>query len=159
MGELQTLFRERLNLFPFAYLPSYRDPKEVRWLSYFTSILYKKNGGVHYHSVSPSYFEPLYLKLFRLFKGHYPFTQGGSPAQVKSHLWINGIFGGDLKGNRKFLKEAASEEAHVKSLRILVQTAAELDSDGKLIFCESCPDAVVKNGSLVPVCIADRVVK
>lgn len=158
MSEFEAILKDELSITPFAFLPARHDPNFARWLSYFVSVYLDKDKRPQYHSLSPSFFEPIYLWLYRKIKGHYPFTQKSDPKKLKGHLFINGLFGGDFKGNMLFHKKFKNEGDSLKSLRILVQTGAELDESGNLIYCESCPDAVVKNGTLVPVCIADRVV-
>jgi hypothetical protein len=41
---------------------------------------------------------------------------------------------------------------------IVIQTPPEIDEAGRLIgICYHCPDATVRNGRLMPVCLADHI--
>ena len=40
---------------------------------------------------------------------------------------------------------------------IVVQSGPERDAQGRLHLCHGCPDATVRNGKMVPVCLADHI--
>ena len=48
--------------------------------------------------------------------------------------------------------------ARLAAKRLLFQWPATVDESGRVIHCECCPDAVLKDGHLVPLCISDLVV-
>jgi hypothetical protein len=73
-------------------------------------------------------------------------------------MLLNAIAGGGM-GNLKPLLYACQPGAKLSSKKLLFQCAASVDAEGRVTHCHCCPDAVVKNGALVPLCISDRVLE
>ena len=153
-----TYMKKEFNMLPFASLGSNKDPDDPRWLSYYVLCFHQQgNQEPIVHHLIPSYFEPLYMKFVHLFTRKYPFYQEQNEKIYRYLIRLNGIFGGDRSGNKAFLQQIKNKKGKLKVLRILFQEPAKLDSSGNLTYCSNCPDAIVKNGKLVPVCISDRV--
>ena len=68
-------------------------------------------------------------------------------------ILLNGLCGGNLISNLSFLVKSMGKRKMLK--RLFVQEPSFIDENGVLEHCESCPDATVKNGKVVPVCVCD----
>ena len=153
-AELYRLLRDEFDLTPYGYLCSNLDSGDPRWLTYMVAVC-GDGARIHTYSITPSLFEPLYGRIFRLIHGRYPFGTFPKPGIIKAQLLINGLFGGSLRGNLRFLARARRANKFLKTKRFAIQAAAVKMPDGRLLHCKNCPDAVVKNGRLVPVCVTD----
>ena len=158
LQEIKKLMEENLKITPFSRVPSNLDPSSYRWLSYLVGKAHFKNGDSLYRNLSPSRFEPFYFKLHRRLSGRYSFSQKNKPALFRFHLLLNSLLGGSISSNSNLLIKGLLPGTSLRWLRIVFQCPAEALEDGRIVHCMNCPDAVVKNGKLVPVCLCDQVV-
>ena len=75
-------------------------------------------------------------------------------AKTKVRLLVNGLFGGHLS-TLVFALRAICAGWTVHEKHVIVQYPPRSLGDGRVEFCDSCPDATVKNGRLSPLCLAD----
>jgi hypothetical protein len=141
---------------PFGCMGSNLDIEDPRWLSYFVGTTYEMNGEFHYEYVQPSMLEKFAMVLYRI-AGRYPMYIEQNAGRFRKQLILNGLLGGRCRSNMELVRKAGRPGVRLTAKRFLFQNPAELTADGRLIHCKWCPDAVLKGGSLVPVCIADRV--
>lgn len=153
--DMVELMRE-IKMLPFAYLGSNKDRDDPRWLSYLVAARRGRGGGVARHSMKAGAFERTACALSLRLAGKYPMYLRQSAPQLFAQLILNGITGGDFIGNMKFFFKALMP-GKLSVKRLLFQCPAQIEADGTLTHCLNCPDAVVKNGGLVPLCISDRV--
>lgn len=150
-----------MKLRPFAYLGSNKDRNDPRWLSYLVATRRKQTdhggGRVIRYAPRASAFEKVYCALSLRLAGHYPMYQRQSAFQLVAQLILNSLMGGDFVGNFGFLARAGRAGGRFGAKRLLFQNPAQIEEDGTLTHCLNCPDAVAKNGELVPLCISDRV--
>jgi hypothetical protein len=142
---------------PFGSMRSSIDPTDPRWLSYLIGAVYDQDGKHHVAHVTPSLLEKGAVAYSRIVKGRYPMYLEQNPERFQKQLALNALLGGQRASNRDLIERSKAPGARLTAKRLLFQNPAELTADGKLIYCRWCPDAVLKNGSLVPVCIADNV--
>lgn len=156
--EIIRLLDGELKLRPFAYLGSNRDREDPRWLSYLVAM--RRDGAVRVvrHCLKASAFERIYCALSLRLAGKYPMYLRQSTAALVAQLVLNGLTGGKFWGNLKFLARACRPGGRLGAKRLLFQCPAQIEADGTLTHCRNCPDAVVKHGGLVPLCISDKVV-
>jgi hypothetical protein len=147
---------EEYGLEPFACMGSSLDPADPRWLSYLVGTVYDADGKHHAASVKPSLLERVAMLLFRL-SGRYPMYLEQNPGRFCRQLALNGLLGGCRRSNMELVRRYRTPNARLTTKRLLFQNPAELTSDGCLIHCKWCPDAVLKRGGLVPVCISDHI--
>lgn len=155
-ANMYKLLRDDFGLVPYAYLCSNVDKHEPRWLTYM-AVTCANGDRTYTHGLRASLFEPLYGRISRVVYGRYPFGKFPKPAIIRAQLLFNGFFGGSLFMNLKFLSRSRRTGNVLKVKRIAFQHAATKTADGRLIHCRNCPDAVLKNGRLVPVCVTDFV--
>lgn len=153
------LMNDELGLRPFAYLGSNKDRDDPRWLSYMVATRQGPDGRVIRYCPKASAFEKAYCALSIRLAGKYPMYQRQSAIQLIAQLLFNGMMGGDWAGNMRFLIQACRPGGSLGAKRLLFQYPAQVEEDGTLTHCLNCPDAVVKGGGLVPLCISDKVEK
>lgn len=142
---------------PFAFLGSNKDANDPRWLSYLVATCRRRDGSVVRYSLKASAFEKVACALSLRLAGKYPMYRPPGVFPLVVQLFLNGIMGGDFLGNMKFLLQSCRPGVKLGAKRLLFQCPAEVSADGTVTHCRNCPDAVLKRGELVPICISDRV--
>jgi len=148
--------KKEFRLEPFGCMGSNLDLEDPRWLSYLVGAVYGSGGELHFEYIRPSMLEKFAMMLFRI-AGRYPMYIDQNADRFRRQLILNGLLGGRRRSNMALVRKAGEPGARLTAKRLLFQNPAELTADGRLIHCKWCPDAVLKGGSLVPVCIADHV--
>jgi len=156
-GQLCEWLEQKFKVSPFAYLGSNLDPAEPRWMSFLTATVHRQAKLIQQNSLRPTWVEKTFLTVSRNLTGRYPFYQKQNSGQTGFHLLLNGLASGSLLKNLKLLSCAVRPGARLAAKRLLFQWPAAVDESGRVIHCECCPDAVLKDGHLVPLCISDLV--
>ena len=142
---------------PFAVHTSIDgDP---RWFSHLVATVHQPGHSTHVRPLHPTWMEACLNRLMRWTRGRYFFYQPQRRRLQFLHLLLNGVAGGGLLRNLGVLTRALRSGSAMRVKRFLLQVPANLDSNGRLVYCRDCPDAVVRHGRLVPVCISDRVIR
>jgi len=156
--ELSTWMQQRFGLSPFAFLGSNIDAADPRWLSFMVGAVHLRAGELAgNHSLRPTWMERFFMEVSRRVTGRYPFYQQQGPWHSRLHLLLNGLAGGAIAGNLSLLALASRPGARLSAKRLLFQWPAAIDESGRVVHCYCCPDAVLSQGRLVPLCISDRV--
>jgi pyruvate-formate lyase-activating enzyme len=156
INQIQRYLWDERRLKPFCYLGSNRSADDPRWLSYLVATRNGRQEESARHCLKMSAFEKAYLAAAVRLSGRYPMYRRQNPRQLLAQLVLNGLAGGDCAGNLRFFAQSFLSPASVLAKRLLFQCPADIAEDGTVIHCSNCPDAVVRKGKLVPVCIADR---
>ncbi len=151
------LLHDHMGLSPFAYIGSNVDADDPRWLSYMIASVTDHNGKSRWSAMRATAIERLFLKIFRKLKGRYPFYMRQAPNKLRMQLILNALTGGRMLANFRLFLQSFGKGKFLHAKRLLIQAPAELRADGHIIHCNECPDATVRNGRLVPVCISDQI--
>ncbi len=154
--EMARLMKDEFNFEPFAFLGSNINPEDPRWLSYLVGVVYENGKMAVSASLKASLLEKTAMLLFRFMKRKYPMHMPQNPKKFINQLTLNALLGGNREANHALLDAAKKDGSEIRTKRIFFQHLAELDEKGEFTHCDWCPDALVKNGNLVPICIADR---
>lgn len=157
MKEVAFWFENNMRVKPFAYVGSNLDQNDPRWLSYLVGVVYESDKNHHYHYLQASVLEKLIMFFYKAVVKRYPMYMEQNEVVFRRQLLLNGLLTANYKPLSGLFKRSKKKDTKLRAKRILIQNPAELDESGKLIHCSCCPDAVLKNGTLVPVCIADKV--
>jgi hypothetical protein len=155
--ELCEWLQRRFAIAPFAFLGSNRNEAELRWMSCLTATVHRQNGLVQQHSLRPTLVEKTFLEATRKLTGRYPFYQKQNAWRTSFHLLLNGMASGNFFTRLKFLGRALRPGSRLAAKRFLFQWPATIDESGQVVHCQCCPDAVLRDGKLVPLCISDLV--
>ena len=150
------LLNKEFGFEPFAFLGSNRNPNDPRWLSYLIGAVYKNGHLSNYASLKVSLLEKVAMLFYKYIKRKYPMHMSQNPEKFIKQLKLNALLGGDKKANHLLLESANSVDSEIYTKRVFFQHLAELNKNGEFTHCDWCPDAVLKNGNLVPICIADK---
>jgi hypothetical protein len=157
--ELCQRLEQRFGITPFAFLGSNFDPDDPRWMSFLVTTIHQQAKLIQQHSLNPTWVERAFLAASRKLTGRYPFYQKQNSRRTAAHLLLNGLAAGKMVKNLKFLAAASVPGRHLAAKRLLFQWPAAFDNLGRVIHCQCCPDAVLKDGRLVPLCISDLIAK
>jgi len=148
---------QKFKISPFAYLGSNLDSAEPRWMSFLAATVHRQNKLIQQRSLRPTWVEKTFLRASQKLTGRYPFYQKQNFGRTGFHLLLNGLASGSFFQNLNLLGWAFGSGARLAAKRLLFQWPATIDESGRVVHCECCPDAVLKDGRLVPLCISDLV--
>ncbi len=157
MSTVAAAMRAELGVEPAAYVPSSLDDDEICWLMWFY-FLNARTGATF--ALSPELNRAMKW-LYRATHTHDFFADPLDPDHVGRALAAAGLADlalhpTHLAGLRRVLAGAHGRE-DLRFQYAVVQQAPRLDeATGKVQICWQCPDAVVRNGRLAPVCLAGR---
>lgn len=149
---------EQFKLQPFAYLGSNRSADDLRWMSYLIGTTVSDNRSAFWTGLKVSWAERLFLSMYRHFHSRYPFYLPQSPRRFQIQLLLNALTGGAMRRNLKLFYRSIGKRNQLRTKRLLFQSPAQVADDGTIIHCSHCPDAVLYDGRLVPVCISDQII-
>lgn len=155
--EVQHRLREHYGIEAFGYVGSNADASAPRWLSFQIASAMQPDGKWIHRALRPTAVERTFLETTRRLTGRYPFWIPQDAARQTLHLFLNGLAGGGFRENMGLVRAATGRGRRLVTKRLLFQWPATLDAEGRLVHCRSCPDAVVRNGAMVPLCVCDRV--
>lgn len=155
--ETDQVLQSKLGLHPFAYLSSSHDLSEPRWLSYLVGTVRTRDGQLTTSCLTSSLAERLAIHLIRLLSGRYLFYQRESPLRLRLQMLLNGLTGGRCFTTLGLLMRSLRPGAMLRAKHLLFQSGPTRRDDGQIVHCFACPDATVRNGRIVPLCLSDRV--
>lgn len=147
---------DKLEIEPSAYLPSSAQEDYISWMIYLF-LINTKTGATF--RISPSLFK-LSRTLVRMRTGTNPSCGFYSRKTFRLSLIVLFTLQSLLKPSslgafRKIIKGSAGLR-NIRMVFINLQNPPEYNSEkGILQFCYHCPDATIRNGKLIPVCVAD----
>lgn len=147
-----------LGLEPTSYVPSNVSDRDARWLVYFYLA---DAAGTSFYPFSPR-LDRAFRRVFRLGTGRHLYGTNHGPAELKRVIVPFALFEALTSPRRvaslvRLFRPAGSLK-NVRLHFIAIQVPPELGPHGGIaVICQGCPDATVRNGRLVPVCVADLV--
>lgn len=139
----------------FAWIGASDNSGEPRWSAWNTGVL-RAAAGLRALPLQPAWTDRLLLGLVRLLAGRHLFHCRASTARFRFQLALG------LLDPRRTLTAlrllAGSLRPGVRLLRkhVVVELPPAQRPDGSIVICGECPDATLRNGRLVPPCLADR---
>lgn len=149
---------KQFGLMPFAYLGSSCDPDDPRWMSYLVGSVISDGNAPSWTGLRVSAAEKLFLEVHRFFRRRYPFYIPQSRGRFRLQLLLNTLTGGAARRNMALLVRSLRKGSNLRAKRLLLQCPAEVAEDGAIVHCAGCPDATVRHGHLVPLCISDQII-
>jgi hypothetical protein len=149
-AEVARMLRDGFGLEPFADA----DPmRPLHWMSYFVPVAY--NGGPpRVVSLQSGALDAMLVSLpWRLTGRHFYYCRPNR-ALTAVLVLVNRLAHGDVRTAARFLFEN-SRGARVGVKRMVFDNGLKLGADGRLQCLEYCPNATVRAGKLVPVCLSD----
>jgi MoaA/NifB/PqqE/SkfB family radical SAM enzyme len=152
---------EKEKALPTMYIPSVHNKDSYRWLFYTSFITSDKSGNSFTLHFNPKYKKLLevLIKLQKIMKGRYSFDDPRTLGQNYFFLFlycISSFPNKDFIKSCKFLFKSLINE-NVKTFNLIFQEGPKKIEDKKYDTCFNCPDVTVRNGKIIPICIADFV--
>lgn len=145
VAELSQKIEECYGTQPCAYIPKLYHPETVAWL---LNIAVVRNGQV-VGGMDKDEYETM-QEMYRIATGRYMFTPDSSCFERPSE-------NGDSSG-RSSSSDAAGAKRQTQDYQIVsIVDSPQLLADGRVDMCDSCPDAILYEGDLVPKCILDKI--
>jgi len=155
----ETLARD-VNIFPSWYVPSTHRDRDPRWMVYLSAVTTSRNGRLSIFHFHPRHRTGLRLlpRLSRFKYRRYSFDDPFTRLDSVVSLIVYGLLSFNPAILVKSLAFAfrAVFAGKVKVLRMCFQQGPNLREDGSYESCFDCPDAVVRNGKLVNLCLVDQ---
>lgn len=150
----------RLGMEPFAFVASEKDPEARRWLFFHSFVITRPAGApevLHLGSRFKRVVSVANAISYRL-RGRYPFGKVPNARKSVVTLLLYAVASLHLPTAWRvvaFLARLLAPGARLHQKSFVFQEGPHVTSSGEIDFCKDCPDATVRNGKLVPVCMAD----
>ena len=147
-----------LGLHPTGYIPSNVDDSEIRWLLYYYMI----DSRTQTTYQLPPLFSRIFCRLHRTLTGRFPFMLHVPPLLsgitcILLMLTSPGRYAGTQKGQPGLFRRLLSAFS-TRFQYVVFQVPPEIaDAASVIELCSNCPDATIRNGKLLPLCLADYV--
>lgn len=156
LGDVYQSITKKLQIDPSAYLPSGMQEDYISWLIFLFFINTKTQETF---SISPGIIK-FGRKIYKMRTGKNPV--GGFYSRKTFRLAIIAMFILETLNNVRSFKafwkliQKSSGLKNISQLFITLQNPPEFNKEtGTYHICHHCPDATVRNGKLMPLCMAD----
>ncbi len=146
---------------PVFYIPSSHNQKDSRWNFYILSIIHNKNGSNDTFYLHPRSRLTFYMlpRLQKFLKGRYSFDDQVNIFQIIIMLFLHALFSFHLptiiKTIDHFIK--AIRNRNIRFQTYVFQHPPNQLGENEYEICLNCPDITVRQGRLVPTCLADKI--
>lgn len=159
-GEVLEIVERAFGMTPAHYIASNRRESEMRWLFYLAFAITGNDSRCRTMHLSSRFRKTITMAnlLQKVLKGRYKFDMVPGRAEsvvVCMAYAILGMDAGNFTATMKFLSGLLGPRRDIHSKVIVVQQPPNLAADGEIEHCKDCPDATVRNGRIMPLCIAD----
>jgi molybdenum cofactor biosynthesis enzyme MoaA len=153
------MMQERQGTSPAMFLPSSHRDEEMRWLFYLTAVSLDHRGNLQRFPFSGLHRRGLeqVLALDRKKEGRFSFDKSPTALEVGLMtlvLAFSTLSPGEILRALIFLGKALVA-GNLKLYSVVFQHSPQMMENGEYEICRHCPDATVRNGEIVPVCLAD----
>lgn len=159
-AEIKQLLHETHGMLPFGYIASNKSGSEQRWILYYSFVIRHPSGALHMLHSPPS-FGRLANRWNARIKRHgkpYSFenlltsTQSVVTCIAQALASLNPLF---MLKTAGFLLQLLKPGTRIDHKSFCFQEGPSVTAKGELEYCLDCPDATVRDGRLVPVCMVD----
>ncbi len=150
----------RFGMKPFAYVASDRNLDDMRWLFYYSFTARTPAAALRLLHLGPSFGRVARAAnaLSKRLRGRFPFGEtlgrGGALLTCLAYAATSGDLG-EVGETLSFLRAARRRDAQLTQKSFIFQQGPSVTAAGEIEICKDCPDATVRNGRVIPVCLAD----
>ncbi len=130
---------------PCAYIPKIYNPETVAWL---LNVAVLRNGQV-VGEIDKDEYETI-QEMYRIATGKYVFTPD-------SRFFEKASENGSSSGRNRSSDIVHGGRQTLDYQIIGIVDSPQLLADGRVDLCDSCPDAILYKGELLPKCILDEI--
>jgi len=140
---------------PYAFIGGRIDRNRPRVRIFHSVARRDRRGRVAGWAVlRASALERIFMAAHRWATGRSLFLSKSSSARIKLRMSLNALMGGRLSG-LPFALRALVRGEELQDKHILLELPPFRRPDGRLEWCEDCPDMTHRDGAFVPVCLHD----
>jgi len=160
--DVEKVMNDNFSLLPNAYISSNMSTSEKRWIYFFTHSVIHRDGS---YNIIPldrrtlGFLMDAFQQIHRFVYGKYSFLgKANFLGGQRSFAIFEALFSLNPALILKTLAAVASSlsgRAVFTDKMFTIQFPPNLAAGGKLEYCHFCPDATIRNGHLLPVCVAD----
>ena len=160
--EVARVMEQAYGMDPAHCIASNLRDSEWRWLFYLAFSVTNGDGRYRTMHLSSRFRRTISAAnhLQKLLKGQYKFDMVPGRYEAIAVCLAYGISGMELKNLAsilRFLSGLLRPGSDIRSKVIVVQQPPNLAAHGEIEHCKDCPDATVRNGRIMPLCLADIV--
>jgi MoaA/NifB/PqqE/SkfB family radical SAM enzyme len=148
-------YEKHFQVRPYACIPP-RQPDETEkpCISYFVPVLH----GVKHspHPVNSTNLDLKMIRLSRVVKGKYLYYCKNNWFLNAIQLIANGIADRRIISNLSIVLKSMLPGVTLRSKRLVFENAPIVMPDGTVNCCDFCPNSTARNGTVIPVCLADH---
>jgi hypothetical protein len=159
--EVVDRLKTSLKMDPFAYVSSSDNDDELRWVLYYSFVITQDNGEEEVLHLGKDFGRLVNLSGQRRLKKEQALSFGRYLNKKTSIILLAAYALTSLNPVTafrvaKFLMKLRKPGAQITHKSFTFQLSGPtVNEDGTIEYCKDCPDATVRNGVLVPVCMAD----
>ncbi|MFC1742768.1 radical SAM protein [Candidatus Riflebacteria bacterium] len=158
--EIIRVLRNSLGMNPYAYVGSSHNVRTMRWIFYYSfCVRYPGGDPIPFHMQTEFGRLVRYVNMIsKKLKGKYPFGRVMSGWKSVLVCCLYALMSFNIKivlQTIAFLLNLLRDGAEIHQRSFVFQTGPTVNKDGEIEYCRNCPDSTVRNGELVPVCMAD----
>jgi hypothetical protein len=155
-SDVMAFFVKHFRLEAYACIPpSSTDEVEKPCISYFVPVVHGRSAN-RLHAMTSGAVDIALIRLYRLLRGRYLYYCKNRWFINALQLMINGAVNGRVLPAVKTLLQSLLPGAKLRSKRLVFENAPVVMPDGTVSCCDFCPNSTVRNGKVMPVCLADH---
>lgn len=154
-------FKRTLKMEPFGYVGSNESDEALRWVFYYSFSIVDDQGNCESLHLDNGFNNLVKLSNWASIKNNKPLSFGRILDQKGSVLLLSLYALTSLRPltvlkTIRFLSRLMKPNTKILHKSFTYQlTGPTLNADGTIEYCKDCPDATVRDGKLIPVCMAD----
>jgi hypothetical protein len=158
--EIENILSTSYSLHPDYYLGSNKNRKKKKWIFYNTFTFVDADKRIHLFQGSRN-FNKLFLivdRLSQIFRGIRLFDVHVDQEKTMKLLHMSMLVSFSpsyIRKAKEFKKNLKGKDSRLFYKKLYIQEGPEITGAGDIEHCKSCPDATIRDGKLVPVCLVD----
>ena len=153
MEFLREFYRARYGIEPFAYIPAGGHADTV-WISYFVPIIYDK-GERTIIKIHSNLLDSWTMRIPKIFSGRFIHKTTQKPGLTLFRTLLNSLSTLRLGTVAGLVRRMRSPTAVLRHKMIVYDDGPSIAADGRMVRCQYCPTAIVRDGQIVACCEAD----
>jgi hypothetical protein len=146
--------RDHFTLEPYAFIPptTFATDGELPCITYSVPVAHGRKP--HYLAMKSGRADRILVRLSRVLAGRYLYFTPNRILANQIQIIVNGLFSGRILRTAKFLLRSKPSQLRIK--RLVFENAPRITPQGTVNCCDFCPNSTVRDGVVIPVCLADH---
>ncbi len=160
VSEAKQILEQKFKMKPFGYISSSLNTKDERWLMYHSLVILLPEGKFKQLNFHPVFGRLVQAKVNRAIKNQEKISFG-KVMNTKKNIVLALVYAltslriSILWETIRFLSHLLIPGSSIHYKDLTLQQPPTFTANGEFEYCKDCPDATIRNGVMVPVCMAD----